>query len=46
MKVSELKEYLNQSWIKDDMFVSIYEDGMNLPVKDIKYNNYYILLIK
>lgn len=46
MKVKDLKEFLNQSWVKDDMTVSIFENSMYLPVREIRYNAMNILLFK
>jgi hypothetical protein len=47
MKVKELKEFLNQEWVKDDMTVSIFDEySRYLKILDVRYNAYNILLIK
>lgn len=47
MNVCELKEFLNQSWVKDDMHVKIFDEySRYVPIGDIQYRNFNILLIK
>lgn len=46
MKVAELKEFLNQEWIKDDMTISIFDEySRYLPISDVRYSAYNILLL-